>query len=272
MKRSLPSVHALWTWSLLVTWALWPITAQGSATSQPASAPTRQEQSSPADFAANLLSVGIEKALAGQFDQSLALVRQAAKGAPANSRANSARGLLEGYLSSQVAAEKQRAEELSAAVKRVGWYCMAQDHQEQRTAEARSLGDILDAYRRAAKDVASAAARPAAAARDRALYDALDFMRQHYTERLTLAQVARRAGVSRTYFSRLFRERQHTTFQDYIARLRLERARQLLASTELSLGRVAELSGHGTAQYLCRVFRRATRTTPLAYRRSVDNR
>jgi len=136
VKRSPLSVHALWTWFLLVALALWPITAQGSATSQPTSAPTRQAQSAPAAPAANLLSEGIEKALAGQFDQSLAMVRQAARRAPTDPRAKTARELLDGYLSAKAIGEKQRAEELTAAVNRIGWYCLAQDHQEQRTTEA----------------------------------------------------------------------------------------------------------------------------------------
>ena len=135
VKRSPLPAHALWTWFLLVAWASLPTAAQGSAASQPASAPTRSSQSAPATQAANLLSEGIEKALAGQFDQSLALVRQAARRAPTDPRSKTAQGLLEGYLSAQAAGEKMRAEELAAAVKRVGWYWLAQDHQDQRTAE-----------------------------------------------------------------------------------------------------------------------------------------
>jgi len=141
---------------------------------------------------------------------------------------------------------------------------------ERRAAEARTLGELMDAYRHAASVVAAAADCPAAAGRERALREALDYVREHYADPLSLDAVARRAGLSRTHFSRVFRQHEHTTFQSHLARLRLERARQLLATTDLALARVAELSGYRTAPYLCRVFRRTTGTTPDAYRRTAQ--
>jgi AraC-like DNA-binding protein len=132
--------------------------------------------------------------------------------------------------------------------------------------EALTLSDLSAAYRRAVADVAEAVDRPAVARRDRSLRRALDYVHQHYTERLPLSKVARLAGFAPYYFSHLLREREKMTFADYVNKLRIERARQLLVDTELTLGRVAELSGFRSAQYLCRVFRAANGTTPGAYR------
>jgi transcriptional regulator GlxA family with amidase domain len=81
--------------------------------------------------------------------------------------------------------------------------------------------------------------------------------------------VARASGYSRDHFSQLFKTQQGVTFERYVFRLRLDRARELLTGTDLSVTRVAELSGFGSTQYLCRVFRRALGSTPLAYRRRL---
>jgi AraC-like DNA-binding protein len=58
------------------------------------------------------------------------------------------------------------------------------------------------------------------------------------------------------------------TFEQYLRGLRLERAKQLLASTRLQVSRVAELSGFNSLQYFCRVFGKAHGMTPIEYRKS----
>jgi carboxyl-terminal processing protease len=113
---------------------VWPILAQAAATSQPTSAGTRWAHSAPTTSAAgSLLWEGTEKALAGQFDEGLALVRQAATLAPREAKAQAAQALLEDYLHAAAGNEKERAAEYAAAVRRVGWYCLAQDYQGELT-------------------------------------------------------------------------------------------------------------------------------------------
>jgi AraC-like DNA-binding protein len=132
---------------------------------------------------------------------------------------------------------------------------------------ARTLDELFAAYRLAIADLAAAATRPVSARHDRGLRAALDYMRQHYAEPLRAATVARVAGLSPKYFSRLFRDREGTTFETALLGLRVERAKSLLDASDLSIERVARLSGFGSSQYFCRVFKRVERRTPLGYRR-----
>jgi AraC-like DNA-binding protein len=132
---------------------------------------------------------------------------------------------------------------------------------------ANTVQELLDAYRQAALDVARAVAEPVASRHDRSLRRALEFLRQHYAERLTLKRVARVAGFAPNYFSELFHERQGVTFSVHLLTLRLERARDLLAGTSLPLNRVAQLSGLVRPQHLIRVLKRSTGETPTQYRR-----
>jgi AraC-like DNA-binding protein len=132
-----------------------------------------------------------------------------------------------------------------------------------------TLTDLLGAYRVAVADLGTAAARPAAARQARGLRGALEYIHQHYSEPITLDQVAKASGFARTYFSELFKERQGMTFQKYVFGLRVERAKKLLTGTDLSVTRIAELSGHRSTAYLCRVFQRVVGSTPLDYRRGI---
>jgi AraC-like DNA-binding protein len=135
---------------------------------------------------------------------------------------------------------------------------------------ARTLEDLFGEYRRAVADVALAAQRPGMAQRDRSLRRAVSYIQEHYTEPLRLEQVAAVAGFAPKYFSRLFAEREHVPFARYVLGLRLERAKQLLASTEIEIVRVAELCGFGSPQYFATAFREATHTTPMAFRREPE--
>jgi len=109
--------------------------------------------------------------------------------------------------------------------------------------------------------------KPVQARRDRSLRGALDYIHRHYRERLSREKVARVAGFAPSYFSVLFSEREKTTFERYLLRLRIDQAKQLLEDTELPAARVAELSGFKSPQYFCAAFRRATAMAPTEYRR-----
>jgi len=141
------------------------------------------------------------------------------------------------------------------------------DALDRSASHARSMSDLCAFYRRAVADLSEAVKRPVAARRDRTLRVAVEYIHQHYTEPLRLEQVARVAGFAPGHFSKLFISREDMPFEQYVRALRLERAKHLLADTVLDSTRIAELSGFGTAQYFCRVFRKEVGTTPLEYRK-----
>jgi transcriptional regulator GlxA family with amidase domain len=89
---------------------------------------------------------------------------------------------------------------------------------------------------------------------------------------LTLAALARRAATSTRTFSRRFREQLGTTPARWIARARVRRAQRLLETTRLSVERVADDVGFGSATVLRAHFGRAVGTSPQAYRRAFATR
>jgi AraC-like DNA-binding protein len=132
---------------------------------------------------------------------------------------------------------------------------------------AKTLSQVLAAYRQAADDLEQSISRPFPAQRERNLRRALAYIREHAADPLTLDRLARVGGFAPAYFSRLFKQRQGITLERYIAELRLERAKQMLARTSLSTTRIAQLAGFASSQYFHRVFRSHEGLTPLDYRR-----
>jgi len=87
-------------------------------------------------------------------------------------------------------------------------------------------------------------------------------------EPLDVAAMARHAKVSPRTFARRFREETGTTPLRWLLAQRVLEAQRLLEETGLSIDEVAWRAGFGTAASLREHFRRATTTTPTAYRRS----
>ena len=94
-----------------------------------------------------------------------------------------------------------------------------------------------------------------------------EYLRANYAKKLTLVEVARYAGYSPSYFSKVFRDEQGCTFQEYLNRLRIEKSKYLLLSTMRPVAEICELVGFSDQSYFGKVFRRWTGVTPDRYRK-----
>ena len=81
-------------------------------------------------------------------------------------------------------------------------------------------------------------------------------------------ELARIAGTSPRHLARLFQEHAGTNLTEYLHRLRIALARELLSQTTLDIEGVAERSGFGSARHLRRVWQKFNHTTPRSVRMS----
>ncbi|MCQ4087599.1 helix-turn-helix domain-containing protein [Saccharibacillus sp. JS10] len=94
------------------------------------------------------------------------------------------------------------------------------------------------------------------------------YIREHYQEELTLQDLADRFFLSREYISRRFKREFGENVFDYLANIRLERAKRLLLGSEMTVVRIAELVGYQDEKYFSRVFKKSTGCTPNEFRRA----
>ncbi len=92
------------------------------------------------------------------------------------------------------------------------------------------------------------------------------------TEDVALAELARIAQVHPSHLARTFRATHGCSVGEYMRRLRVQRATELLRSGRLPLSRVALACGFADQSHFTRVFRRATGITPAAFRRGAGVR
>ena len=101
---------------------------------------------------------------------------------------------------------------------------------------------------------------------DRDLAQAIRFIREHACDGIAVSDVLRVVPLSRRAFEKRFLDRLGRTPHQEILRLKVARAEQLLAETDLSLAAIAERTGFRHAEYLSVAFKRATGRTPGRFR------
>ena len=103
----------------------------------------------------------------------------------------------------------------------------------------------------------------------RRLCRARDLVHERSAEPLTVAQLARSAGVSRYHFLRLFRDAFGATPHQYLMRVRLERARKLLAADAASVTDVCMEVGFSSLGSFSLLFAKRVGLPPTGYRKKV---
>ncbi len=104
---------------------------------------------------------------------------------------------------------------------------------------------------------------------DRRLRRAIEFMSDNCGRDLALAEIAGAAYLSEFHFARLFKKITGATPHAYLASLRIERARRLLAETDLPITEVGAQVGYASQSHFTKIFREATGLTPRAFRSAV---
>ncbi|MCI8506530.1 MAG: helix-turn-helix transcriptional regulator [Lachnospiraceae bacterium] len=99
------------------------------------------------------------------------------------------------------------------------------------------------------------------------MLDSVDYIHNHYKERLRLEDITFRFGTSRTNYCTLFKQIIGMTFHAYLNDLRCEKAAQLLLGHEMSLEEVAEATGFNDGSCLYRNFMKHYGVSPGRYRK-----
>jgi LacI family transcriptional regulator len=95
---------------------------------------------------------------------------------------------------------------------------------------------------------------------------ALHFIRHNACKGIKVDQVLNHIGISRSNLEARFREERGYSIHNEIHHVKLERAKNLLITTELPIAEIAETCGYPSLQYMYSVFKKAFGSTPKEYR------
>lgn len=98
------------------------------------------------------------------------------------------------------------------------------------------------------------------------IQDLIYYIKDNYNSDLSLMKAARIVNLSEGYLSALFKKETGTGFIEYVNRLRIEKAEQLLRETELPSYVIGEQVGYENNNYFGRIFKKLTGLNPMEYR------
>ena len=116
-------------------------------------------------------------------------------------------------------------------------------------------------------DTAVPSPSPLDAADTVVIFKAIAYIEEHFTEPLSMQQVASRCNVNYYYFSRLFKQFTHSDFRNYLLQLRLNEAKRRLLQTDSSITTIAMECGFTATSHFIQKFRQSAGVTPLEFRR-----
>ncbi|MBO5474653.1 MAG: response regulator [Lachnospiraceae bacterium] len=96
---------------------------------------------------------------------------------------------------------------------------------------------------------------------------AVEYMREHYNEELTLVDVAEKVGISGGYLSTLFTQNLDAGFVETLNKIRIERACVYLEQNQMKTYEVAFKVGFRDEKYFSRIFKKVIGKTPSEYKK-----
>lgn len=94
-----------------------------------------------------------------------------------------------------------------------------------------------------------------------------DYLDQHYTEKITLDELAGKFFINKFYLTRIFRDEFGTSINSYLAQVRVTHAKQLLRFSDLTVEQIGRRCGIDEPAYFARVFKKVEGVAPGEYRR-----
>lgn len=96
--------------------------------------------------------------------------------------------------------------------------------------------------------------------------EACHYVSLHLDKRIGLEEVADHLHLNSSYFSRLFKKETGETFIEYVTRMKMIRAKELLDQTSHPVGKICEMLGYDNQSYFIKIFKSSVGLTPVEYR------
>lgn len=132
-----------------------------------------------------------------------------------------------------------------------------------------AMVELLNVFAQFLSDYASRQAISMSAAEPKPVASAKQFVLAHAEEPITLAQVIRHVNVNRFYFCRLFKKATGMTLTEYVARVRVEKAKTLLVNPSLRISEIVFAAGFGSIPQFNSVFKRIAGMPATEYRETL---
>lgn len=102
------------------------------------------------------------------------------------------------------------------------------------------------------------------------ILNAINHIYNNYEESISVDNMCCSMNINKSYFCSKFKNETGTTFINFLNRYRIEKSKELLETTELSLFNIAISVGFQNQSYFCKTFKSFVNETPLEYRKNMN--
>lgn len=95
---------------------------------------------------------------------------------------------------------------------------------------------------------------------------AREYIKNNYSKDISLDDVSRIVNISPYYFSKIFKDETGEGFVEYLTKIRMDKARELLETTEYSMKEICSMVGYADPNYFSRSFKKNVGVTPTEYK------
>lgn len=95
----------------------------------------------------------------------------------------------------------------------------------------------------------------------------LNYIQEHYAEPITLTEVAKKFHFNASYLSSYFSANNSEGFSEYVNKVRVQKAKEMLVATEESISEISDRVGYSDQSYFTKVFKKMTGVSPSQYRK-----
>ena len=96
---------------------------------------------------------------------------------------------------------------------------------------------------------------------------AINYVRTHYQDQISLSSIAEHCHVNRSYLSNLFKQQTGVNLNNYVTDFRINKAKELLSKPQLDVRSVSEMVGYTDLSYFGRIFKEKVGMAPLDYKK-----
>ena len=93
------------------------------------------------------------------------------------------------------------------------------------------------------------------------------YLKEHIRDEINLEKIAAQVGLTGAYISTIFKKETGMTPTNYLIQLRIEKAKELIRTTDLTINEVAYAVGYVDARYFSKLFIKIVGIKPVEYRR-----
>lgn len=100
---------------------------------------------------------------------------------------------------------------------------------------------------------------------------AIDYIKENYSKKLTLTEVAENTHVSQWHLSKLLNKHAGKSFHDILNEIRIKKAKELLKDASLRISDISDMTGYADSAHFSKIFKKETGMSANTYRSSLNN-